>query len=377
MEASIALEPPSVRMARAAHQQARPSAPPMEELHANKKYDFHPCRVECPRPRRLIASHPRIVLLAHQKPVVVGMFTPRNDKRKVHTRSRSLSIVSGWTCANFRFFEVGETMSFAVRFAKAACQAPYPNRFQHKNKLWSTYNCHMTGLHWAQMALGRRQVQANAAITNYTVAQCPCCNGGVQTGGSETFLSKTYGPDFCTGKANEVLGINRLNRDAEIGDVIILGSPSNPMHTMVVVAISNGLRHAHIGKTNLPDENSHFNPAAEVPRKFKAKYGSISDGGGSAPSEFALGKGKEKDPGGGQSPRSALDFGKGKEKMRTEEQDRGEIRAFMQSAMKEYSSEVRVRGFNNRDALQLDKEFKMHYDDFDRNAGHLFLKKLE
>lgn len=92
------------------------------------------------------------------------------------------------------------------------------------------YTCHMAAMHWAQMALGASQQEANGIVTVFNRLYCPGCMG---TGPHGSMSPTHYGRHFCR-TARRIPNRNALAGMVAVGDILITGQYQWPMHTMVV-----------------------------------------------------------------------------------------------------------------------------------------------
>jgi hypothetical protein len=88
----------------------------------------------------------------------------------------------------------------------------------------------MAAMHWAQMALGKTQQEANRIVGDFARANCPGCRG---QGPHGSVGPAVYGAHFCT-TARPVPNQQALYGMVAVGDVLITEHPSRPMHTMIV-----------------------------------------------------------------------------------------------------------------------------------------------
>jgi hypothetical protein len=107
---------------------------------------------------------------------------------------------------------------------------PQPNTVNHPGGAAVGYTCHMAAMHWAQMALGKPQQEANRVVGEFARANCPGCRG---QGPHGSILPRVYGELFCS-SARLVPNRQWLFGMVAVGDVLITEHPSMPMHTMVV-----------------------------------------------------------------------------------------------------------------------------------------------
>jgi hypothetical protein len=88
----------------------------------------------------------------------------------------------------------------------------------------------MAAMHWAQMALGSSQGDANRIVGAFARLHCPGCKGGGPHGSVQP---SAYGQTFCQ-NAVRIRDRVSLHGSVEVGDVLITEHWSMPMHTMIV-----------------------------------------------------------------------------------------------------------------------------------------------
>jgi hypothetical protein len=118
----------------------------------------------------------------------------------------------------------GQTLSDMSKIAPQPCTVNHPGGGP------VGYTCHMAAMHWAQMALGKTQQEANRIVGDFARASCPGCRG---QGPHGSVGPAVYGAHFCTA-ARPVLNRQALFAMVAVGDVLITEHPSRPMHTMIV-----------------------------------------------------------------------------------------------------------------------------------------------
>jgi hypothetical protein len=132
----------------------------------------------------------------------------------------------------------------AANFAALARTAPNPSQTTHAvarpapQFLQVDYTCHMAAMHWAFMDLGDNGADANVKLKAINVAGCPGC-GDPPAPAHVSILHTWYGWRFCRG-ADRVATRAALYAAVDVGDVVIVGEPRAPAHTMVVVGKSSG-----------------------------------------------------------------------------------------------------------------------------------------
>jgi hypothetical protein len=92
------------------------------------------------------------------------------------------------------------------------------------------YTCHMAAMHWAAMALGHSQKKANEIVSGFTKKSCRGCLGN---GNHASVSPSEYGKAFCS-TGTRIANKNALHDMVDVGDVLVTGHPSMPMHTMVL-----------------------------------------------------------------------------------------------------------------------------------------------
>jgi hypothetical protein len=118
----------------------------------------------------------------------------------------------------------------ALELSRISKIPPDPWHVQH-GRMAVGYTCHMAVLHWALMALGRTQVDANAAIGDFVKRTCHGCRFG--TGKHDSIDPDLYGQTFCFG-AYQIPNANILSAMVDVGDILITERPNSPMHSMVL-----------------------------------------------------------------------------------------------------------------------------------------------
>ncbi len=119
----------------------------------------------------------------------------------------------------------------AANFANMARHAPRQFNNAH------SYVCHTAVLHWAFRDLGDSDDRAKKKMEAIAQSQCPQCTNNPPIDCLQTSLRGTwFAPLSAT--AFPILGAGGLGVFF-VGDVVILGNPHNPMHTMVVVGVND------------------------------------------------------------------------------------------------------------------------------------------
>lgn len=122
-------------------------------------------------------------------------------------------------------------MPSADTFARHSSTAPNPNAVIHPDVGSVVYTCHMAAMHWSFMDHGDNQITANRRVSAIATALCNgCCNN---TGLHDSIPHLWYGNTFCNG-AIPITDKAALYHAVNIGDVLIVGEPQRPVHTMVV-----------------------------------------------------------------------------------------------------------------------------------------------
>jgi hypothetical protein len=122
-------------------------------------------------------------------------------------------------------------MPSAETFARHSSTAPNPNKVNHSDVGGVVYTCHMAAMHWAFMDHGDNQIMANQRVSTIATALCnKCCHN---TGIHSSILHEWYGNAFCNG-AIPITNKAALYHAVNIGDVLIVGEPQRPVHTMIV-----------------------------------------------------------------------------------------------------------------------------------------------
>jgi hypothetical protein len=123
--------------------------------------------------------------------------------------------------------------TFAQYAASAPTSAP---------KSMHRFTCHMAALYWAFRDLRNSDEAAANMIEAICIAKC----NGCQQKDSGGFLvmhgslpHTWYGDNLCH-RTTGVPDMGRLQADARLGDVLIVGYPARPAHSMVVVAVGAG-----------------------------------------------------------------------------------------------------------------------------------------
>ena len=118
-------------------------------------------------------------------------------------------------------------------FAQHAGAAPFiPTCFR-----LHSYTCHMSALYWAFRDLGDSGPEAAARIEEIAKFNCNGCQTRPKPGvmiNHSSIPHPWYGQKLCFG-ALPVVDAQDLMNYAEVGDVILVGAPQRPMHSMVVV----------------------------------------------------------------------------------------------------------------------------------------------
>lgn len=101
-----------------------------------------------------------------------------------------------------------------------------------------TFTCHVAALYWAFHDLTNNATEAAAMVEAIAKANCQRCRepgggGGIQQG-HHSIPHPWYGRNLCRG-ALAVSDSTALQAYAEVGDVLLVGDPSRPSHSMVVV----------------------------------------------------------------------------------------------------------------------------------------------
>jgi hypothetical protein len=111
------------------------------------------------------------------------------------------------------------------------------------------YNCHMAVIHWALVTLGHGDQVAQAAVQKLTGKNCKDCYGLGKCLQRSALDERVYAAIFC--KKVTSIGSKPSAQDVELGDVILVPDPKNPMHSMVVVEKSNDDRIGIRGFNNI------------------------------------------------------------------------------------------------------------------------------
>jgi hypothetical protein len=118
-------------------------------------------------------------------------------------------------------------------FATYAATAPFePQPIPHG------YTCHMAAVYWAFKDLGDADGVAAAKVQALASFTCRGCKEKPGPGKFITHFSlehEWYGRHFCQG-AIALKTHTDLLAYAEVGDVILVGAPQRPMHSMIVVS---------------------------------------------------------------------------------------------------------------------------------------------
>ncbi|BDC47943.1 hypothetical protein F183_A02590 [Bryobacterales bacterium F-183] len=108
---------------------------------------------------------------------------------------------------------------------------------RHNESGYKEYVCHAAAVHWALVALGKTGPQAEELIA-------ALIRGVEQKAGKKpgevTDPWQCYAPLFTTRTLFVHLPNNQLAAQCGVGDVIIVGPPTRPEHSMIVVANTNG-----------------------------------------------------------------------------------------------------------------------------------------
>jgi hypothetical protein len=125
-----------------------------------------------------------------------------------------------------------------MNIAANSMTAPNPATADHNVGLLGIVNyvCHMAVMHWGVMALGKSGIEANRVVGAFNRKFCPGCT--VEGGIHGSFLPGAYGTYFYGG-AVRMTSREQLIESAAVGDILLTGRPSFPMHSMVVVEILN------------------------------------------------------------------------------------------------------------------------------------------
>ena len=117
-------------------------------------------------------------------------------------------------------------------FAQHAATAPViPAGVRH------SYTCHMAALYWAFLDLGDTALEAATRVEEIAKFNCHGCKTKPKPGVMIMHPSiphAWYGLKLCAG-ALPVPDAQNLLTYADVGDVILVGAPQRPMHSMVVV----------------------------------------------------------------------------------------------------------------------------------------------
>ncbi len=134
----------------------------------------------------------------------------------------------------------------ATHFAACARIAPNPWKVDHGDGIVGIlpYTCHMAAMHWAFMDRGDFQTVAHQRLTVINRAVCPKCRNPTAFM-HQAILHQWYGAHFCGG-AQQILSRDALYGAVEVGDVLILGTPTAPAHSMVVVGKSKAPGHSWV-----------------------------------------------------------------------------------------------------------------------------------
>ena len=114
------------------------------------------------------------------------------------------------------------------------------------------YTCHVAALHWMFRENGETEQNAASKLEGIARARCQGC-----TAGHHVHLSiphNWYGTNMCRG-ATPIADMDDLITTARVGDVLLVGNPIAPSHSMVVVKVSSGClgNKVHVrGFNNLP-----------------------------------------------------------------------------------------------------------------------------
>lgn len=118
--------------------------------------------------------------------------------------------------------------------AKAALTDPTA-RFKHKHSSidpsgYKSYVCHAAVLHWCLIALGKTDEEAEELLAALVRER--------QKGQKEMLLEpwECYGPVFASKAYFSRLPDDMLMQSCQVGDVVLIGPPTHPGHSMVVVS---------------------------------------------------------------------------------------------------------------------------------------------
>jgi len=117
-----------------------------------------------------------------------------------------------------------------TNFSRLSKIPPQPWQVDHGGGINVGYTCHMAAMHWAQMALGSSQTDANRIVGAFARLHCPGCKG---RGPHGSVLPSAYGNTFCR-NAVPISDRASLYKNVQVGDVLITGHHRMPMHTMIV-----------------------------------------------------------------------------------------------------------------------------------------------
>jgi hypothetical protein len=127
----------------------------------------------------------------------------------------------------------------AAAFANFSKQAPTLARGAEHS-----YTCHVAALHWAFRDLGATEADAGAMVEAIAVAKCAGCQSGKTMGGyplHDSIQNAWYGANLCGG-STKIPDRDALYGAVAVGDVLIVGKPAWPAHSMVVVQKTEFIR---------------------------------------------------------------------------------------------------------------------------------------
>lgn len=120
----------------------------------------------------------------------------------------------------------------AANFAQQARRSP--SQFNNAHG----YVCHTAVLYWAFKDLGDSDSRAKKKMEAIAQSQCPQCTANPPVVCHRpSILGTWFAP--LSAISTPILGVAGL-AVFNVGDVVILGNPNNPMHTMVVVRVNGG-----------------------------------------------------------------------------------------------------------------------------------------
>ncbi len=92
------------------------------------------------------------------------------------------------------------------------------------------YNCHMAVMHWALIALGKTDQNAQDVVQEFTRVACPHCKGTNNLIAS--LQNDEYGKIFCS----RAKSLNAA--ECKPGDVLIIPNAGRPTHSMVAISVA-------------------------------------------------------------------------------------------------------------------------------------------